>query len=425
MQILFYGLISETFDNSSTDSLPEANYRKFSEMEALDAHDLTVIDLQDCRLWRNKDNSTEFLNCQNDLNSIASAIEHSEHCKILIILPQNYCFRFKWAWKGGERYDYENTLMLKDMSEHISESILRCLAPFPISLTYGKSKTIIDGNFYEADFSFNSEAMPLIRTQLRSTANTITGAQLSDRVFATTLRIPTVADLPPLISALDIFDHDVDELPEWLDQISYLDEDSLREELDGIEKSLHSLETRKSEIEEILSTNKQDKAILCIKEKVLEEKAISMLAALFEIPNDFIDAKEEDFRFTTDSYIFAFEIKGCIKGLQGRHITKTLHHSQIIEDNLQEGDRRAVKGVLIVATEIDKPLSERETLPERQLGLARINNIGVMSTESLLRLYEAKREQRLDKDALVELLSSAAGEIDIDSAIRSANGTDN
>lgn len=40
-----------------------------------------------------------------------------------------------------------------------------------------------------------------------------------------------------------------------------------------------------------------------------------------------------------------------------------------------------------------------------------------MSTEALLRLYEAKQEGRVDKDKLLELFAVATGEIDVSSVI--------
>lgn len=417
MQVLRYSTVNNEPAASATDGLPEVSYRTFSEVEALDAYNLTVVDLQDSHLWQCNYDTTISIDEQNDLNSVASAIEHSSDCKVLILLPQNYTFRYDWSWQGGNDYDFDKSKPLKDIISLVTESVLGRLSSFPISLTYGKSKTMINGKCYTSDFSFNTNNMMFQNVIFESMANTITGIQLNDRLFATTLKVSTGADLMMLVSALNIFSPEVAELPKWLDEVSYLNETSLRKELSDIESKLNSLEARKSEIENTLYANKQDKAVLCTKDKDLEEKAVAILAKLLEVPNAFIDVKEEDFRFTTASCIIAFEVKGCVKGLQGRHITKTLHHAQIIQDELEEADERKVKGVLIVATEIEKPLNEREPFPSRQLDLARINNIGIVSTESLLRLYEAYQEKRLDKEVLVQLFSTISGEITIDGAI--------
>lgn len=394
------------------------HYRSFADVEALDAYDLTVINFQDENIWRNQNSSCDFVDCRRDINSIAEAIHQSRKCNILILFPENYTFKYNWGSSDwGTPETYLSSHPLKDMKRNVTDSIVKPFTPTPLSVVFGRSETLIGNHAYISDFSFDHEKMSFLSIHLKSTAGTTTGIQLNNQIYATTLKINSPDDLIAISEAMGILAPKSAELPKWLDDIPYLNEDSLKKELLDIREKMQILQTRQEEIEDNLAENRHNKAILCTKDTDLEKRVVSILAALFEVSNDFVDEKEEDFRFTTDSHIFAFEVKGSLKGIQGQHVSKTFNHMQIIQDSLDDTDSREVKGVLILATEIEKLPSERQALHPRQVAIAERNNIGIMSTEALLRLYEAKQEGRVDKDKLLELFAVATGEIDVSSVI--------
>lgn len=73
------------------------------------------------------------------------------------------------------------------------------------------------------------------------------------------------------------------------------------------------------------------------------------------------------------------------------------------------GDTSAVKGILIFASQIEMKPEERDSFPESQLTIASRNDIAVLSTEVLLRCYEAYLEGYLTSDGFKETLQASSG----------------
>lgn len=96
-------------------------------------------------------------------------------------------------------------------------------------------------------------------------------------------------------------------------------------------------------------------------------------------------------------------------------MSKTYDHVQIEMDAKDAaGDTSEVKGVLIFASQIEMKPDERDSFPEGQLTIASRNDIAVLSTEVLLRCYEAYLEGRLTSDGFKETLRTSSGFIGLE-----------
>lgn len=79
-----------------------------------------------------------------------------------------------------------------------------------------------------------------------------------------------------------------------------------------------------------------------------------------------------------------------------------------------EGRSGKLKGVLIFASQIELKPEERDPFPETQVTIACKNEIAVLSTETLLRCYEAYVEGLLTSDAFKETLLQTSGLVSLD-----------
>lgn len=103
------------------------------------------------------------------------------------------------------------------------------------------------------------------------------------------------------------------------------------------------------------------------------------------------------------------------RNIKGEDISKTINHVEMYEDKLEEDNiQENVKGIYIVATQRNKRIEEREKTPDRQLKLAKINNILIIRTEMLLKLYEKFRNREIKTMEILELLMNQIGELKLD-----------
>ena len=100
----------------------------------------------------------------------------------------------------------------------------------------------------------------------------------------------------------------------------------------------------------------------------------------------------------------------ALGGLKRQHVSRAYDHVQIEMDAKDSiGDTSAVKGILIFASQIEMKPEERDSFPESQLTIASRNDIAVLSTEVLLRCYEAYLEGYLTSDGFKETLQASSG----------------
>lgn len=285
----------------------------------------------------------------------------------------------------------------------------------PLRICFGKSKTILSNKEFHSDFSFSTPFTASSKPLLVSNASTVTAVLISETFAATTLQINNNDELSTVVDGIFPAKVQPARTPDWLDEVEYHDEEAQRVRIKEINEKMALLNEERKGIEEVLSDYQNIKSVLCTKDFDLENKARHLLAKIAEVDEDFQDNKEEDFRFSYDDTLFLIEIKGSNGGLKRQHVSKTYDHVQIKADAMEdEGCSGKLKGVLIFASQIEIRPGERDPFPATQIAIARKNDIAVLSTETLLRCYEAYIEKRLTSASFKETLRQTCGLIGID-----------
>ena len=410
-QILVYKKSNCGFTETS-----DLTIREFCKVLAFDAFDLTVIDLQDKYLWKSDYTNDKILQDHADISSIRQMMLQSNKAKCIVVLPQNYSFLYSYGYNLETHSEgYKKKKHLKDFIKDFAVSPIGGLFSFSLRICFGKSITLVSNKELHSDFSFSMPITSPLKPLLTSNASTISTVLISETLAATTLEINTNEDLSAVIDA--IFPAVVLSvlIPDWLDEVEYHDETAQRARIKEIDEEMALLDKEKKEIEGVLSNYQDIKSVLCSKDFELEKMTRHLLAKIVEVDEDFEDCKEEDFRFSYNDTLYLIEIKGSKGGLKRQHISKTYDHVQIKADAMEdEGSTSKLKGVLIFASQIELKPEERDPFPETQITIARKNDIAVLSTETLLRCYEAYIEKRLTSTSFKETLSQTSGLVSLD-----------
>lgn len=410
-QILVYKKPNCGFTETS-----DLTIREFGKALAFDAFDLTVIDLQDKYLWKSDYTNDKILQDHAEISSIRQMMLQSNKAKCIIVLPQNYSFLYSYGYNLETHSEgYKKKKPLKDFIKDFAVSPIGELFSFSLRICFGKSITLVSNKELHSDFSFSMPITSPLKPLLTSNASTISTVLISETLAATTLEINTNEDLSAVIDA--IFPAVVQSvlIPDWLDEVEYHDETAQRARIKEIDEEMALLDKEKKEIEGVLSNYQDIKSVLCSKDFELEKMTRHLLAKIVEVDEDFEDCKEEDFRFSYNDTLYLIEIKGSKGGLKRQHISKTYDHVQIKADAMEdEGSTSKLKGVLIFASQIELKPEERDPFPETQITIARKNDIAVLSTETLLRCYEAYIEKRLTSTSFKETLSQTSGLVSLD-----------
>ena len=64
-----------------------------------------------------------------------------------------------------------------------------------------------------------------------------------------------------------------------------------------------------------------------------------------------------------------------------------------------------------MATQRNKKIEEREETPDRQVKLAKRNNILIIRTELLLKIFEDFRNKKINTEEIIKLFSEQSGEL--------------
>lgn len=390
--------------------------REFSKAGAFDAFDLTIIDLQDNHLWKSDFSNDKLMYDHADISSIRQMMLQSNSAKCIVTLPQNYRYSYCYGYNlGTHAEEYKHNKPLKDFIKDFADSPIGELFPLPLRICFGKSKTILSNKEFHSDFSFSTPFTASSKPLLVSNASTVTAVLISETFAATTLQINNNDELSTVVDGIFPAKVQPARTPDWLDEVEYHDEEAQRVRIKEINEKMALLNEERKGIEEVLSDYQNIKSVLCTKDFDLENKARHLLAKIAEVDEDFQDNKEEDFRFSYDDTLFLIEIKGSNGGLKRQHVSKTYDHVQIKADAMEdEGCSGKLKGVLIFASQIEIRPGERDPFPATQIAIARKNDIAVLSTETLLRCYEAYIEKRLTSASFKETLRQTCGLIGID-----------
>ncbi|MCI8366270.1 MAG: hypothetical protein HFJ66_01525 [Eggerthellaceae bacterium] len=378
--------------------------RTLSDPLAFDNFGITVVSLQDYRVWQNTDSGFSRVNCMKDLNNIGLMTSASIKSLILFLLPQDYVFKSSLSY-GEYRVSTPIRVILPDVSSLICDS----LGIDGITLSPGAEITHLNHGGYSSAFSISNMEPPSEGCIWRGNGNGITVFRAGD-CAVTTIRIKDSATLFGFLEDIDFIREEAVFYPEWLNEISILDEASVHDRLEANRTEIAKLENECASLEERLAECRSKKLILCTKGSQLQDNVVSMLEEIFPRDEKFVDVGEEDYRFETANRAFLFEVKGSEKSLKRDHVSKTDNHVQVFLDS-RDDDRaeKVPKGILIFSEEIGKPLSEHLPYVEAQIDLARKYGVLVIPALGFLRLYEKILQGEISSEQVQEDLWSKTG----------------
>ena len=385
-------------------------------IESMDEYDINIIDLNSENLWYNKEGNQESINEINDLKHLKNTIENSLSAKMLIILPQN--LNYFWHKYNNK---YLNEEQLKNEVKLIKKIINENIYCFPFDLYYEKSITQIGDKRISSDFCFNNKQIvdtkwtickvtEILSSNKSKKINTI---KVDDKIYITSLNINENIDLIiEFLKYIKIYNANEEIIPKWIKDINILNDIEIKKQLIQIEENILKLEQNKVHIKEAIHENNKINSILYETDKKLQTKIIEILNEMLDYNDDnFIDEMEEDFRIKKENITFIVETKGLKRNIAGTDVSKTFNHVLMYEEKLQEiGEKENVKGIFIVATQRDRCLQEREKTPDRQISIAERNNILIIRTEELLKLFEAFRNKKIKTEKIIKLFNEQIGE---------------
>ena len=390
----------------------------FKEPKVFDDFELNILDLSFRDLWKYDDINIKDINMSKDLKHYYRMIKNNKNTKILIILPQNISFKYYLTYLDGPEKEYYKNEDLKNLTGFITQKILEDVYNYNFILNFGKNSIKLNELNIKADFYFDEKEIKEGQKILKSDkSNKLTTIKVDENIYFTTLNLMKSREvLEAFLEKTNILNKSNEEKePEWFKDIKILDDEDIENEVSKIEEKITKLQKAKENKLIKLEENKEIKSVLYQTDKKLQKIAIKMLDEMLEYEDkEFIDEMEEDYRIFKGENTFLIETKGLLRNVNGNDINKTDGHVQIYIDKLEEEgkdqDKEKVKGIFIVATQRNRKIEERDKTPERQIKLAERNEILIIRTEQLLKLYEDFINKKIKTQEIIELFKTQIGE---------------
>lgn len=380
----------------------------FNNLKALDSFELNIFDLNDPGVWTNDNGSTYEVNSTKDFNDINQMISKSNKCKVLLLFPQNYYFEY-------ERYevysDYMKSIQLKDNIPGMLYVINRLLTEQLSNVIFENNETTIDNTIFESSFCICSKSATKIISADKTEKNVFCRI---NNVFVSFLDLKTEEDVVTVLKAAHLISIDHENIPSWLEDYKFYNEDDLKKENKDADKAIKTLESK------IKENNLKIKDCLYYK-RVLIETGDALVEIVFKIlnkllnvnPESFKDMKKEDFLFKiNDNFTIIGEIKGVTSNVKNNFISQLQHNYDMYIDELKE-TKGIIKKILVVNHQRDKAIKDRLKINEDQIKYAKMNDVLIVETTTLLKLYELFLNKKIEQPEIINYLLNKTGVLEI------------
>lgn len=408
-----------TYDINKYSEYSDKLYKisKLGEIQALDDFEICVIDLCNKDLWRYTAGSTSNINSYKDLLTLKEAILHCKKCRILVVLPQNIEFWYNRQYVSNGRYEYKNYTKLKDIQKDVMDILKNYLINFQLmSITYEKTITMIGKTKVSADFNLlhysESNFEPIT---FSSNSNKVTTVKESKYTITTLNILEDEEILKKFIKEYCKDEEQKEEIPEWIDNIEFFDDEELKENKNKNLTKINELKVCNKEIDTKLNKNLEYKSILYTNGNELVKVVLEMLDEMLEYDSsEFVDEKREDFLIKKEDITFVGEIKGLSSAVKNENVSQLDVHVQSYLDELQEeGTEEKVKGLLIINHQRNKTIEERQEVHEHQRKLATRNGSLIIETQTLLKMFEEYKQGNMTKEECKKLFEDKIGLLEI------------
>ncbi len=388
----------------------------FASPESLDAYDINIFDLND-NFWRHNYDNTVTVNLSKDIKHIKNIIMTANNKKNILVLPQNSKFYYDYRsviYNGPE--DYQKKEDLKNCFSTISDIIKENFVDYNCSLGYEKNKTTISKYDYKSDFYIiEDDQTSNIVISKTNKSNKITSLRISENLVITTLNIFEDNLLDNYLTSLNFVEKELN-IPNWINEIDILDDKKLKREKAEKEKEIINIQDNLKKIKSSIDKNNDYKSILYETGTRLANRVNKILAEIFEVNSEnFNDIYEEDFLLKLTDITFVVEIKGIVHNVKGNNVSEAYNHVQVYLDEVFEEEREEnVKGILIVANQRLINPKDRISINERQVKIAKRNELLIIKTEDLLTIYEQYINKKLTANEIKDLFNKNTGLLTLD-----------
>ena len=391
---------------------------------SLDTFDINIFSLQYDELWKYKGSVSTQLFCSNDLASIKTMIATSQKAINIVALPQNYKHYYAY-WEPQKHY--EKIIELKNELPNLKKNLLSSIIPDKFTNSYGliyeNSETVLNNKSFVSAFCFEPNFNELTKSQGGNKPTTIQFGKL----ILTTLNLESPnTTIDDFIKGIGLEDKKI-EYPQWLIDYTCFDDEQQQKTIDSYNQKIQELNEKINQSRLKLEENLKFKSILSTNGDELVEVVFEILEKLLACDlSGFIDEKKQDFLIKKDSITFIGEIKGITSNVKSENVSQLDVHYHSYLDELRENNiSENVKQLLIINPFRTKPLAERDAVHEIQINLAKRNGSLIITTETLLKIFEKFLNDDVTSEKIMSVFSTRIGLLPIEAFYEEKEKVDN
>ena len=206
-------------------------------------------------------------------------------------------------------------------------------------------------------------------------------------------------------------------LPQWLVDSNYFDDVTQQELIDTANKEIFELNKKIEQARVKIQENLKYKSILSTNGNELVAVVFEILEKVLSCDlSEFVDEGKQDFLIKKESVTFIGEIKGITSNVKSENVSQLdVHYQAYLEDLRDKNINENVKSLLIINPFRTKPIKDRDEVHEIQINLAKRNGSLIITTETLLKIFEKFINNDIDIEKIISTFSSETGLADIKS----------
>lgn len=383
------------------ENINEIECTTLANPKSFDIFDVNIINLNSQYIWRCNSQSTRNINCFMDLKNLKDIVKYSVKSNIIYILPQNLTFSYCLRNNHYQCSEELKNLIKNDIS-YILEELLELRY---IPLLYENNETLIGEIKLESAFHFVDHGFNVLTKSIDSNKDT-TIKYYGSNIFITTLKISTYNEIISFLKEIRLIDS-INDLPEWVKEYTFYDDASLKESKKEIEGKIEQLQLEKNKNISLIEKNNYYKSILISSGYDLVKTVFDILGKILDQNFEgFTDKKKEDFRFEYNNTLFIGEIKGVNENEKNKHISQLDNH---LDDLEYDEVKFTPKKLLIINHQRKSPLAERAEVDPKQIAKAIRDDVLIIETITLLKLYEKFLNDEITKEEVYEIFRDKTG----------------
>lgn len=388
-------------NNSPFADLGEITYSPLGNPHGFERFNISIVDIGHGDIWKSQSSERGSVNCLPDFVSLGSMMANDKESLVLVILPKNKRYVYHYSSHSGK---YISSSPLKDNLPMLITIISR-LSGDPIPLEFTAYMHAEIGLKAQSDFYIDSSTSYQDIYFAESSNKSVLVRKPGTHIYFTTINELDTEGINWLMVKAGEFEATSDAAPDWMAEVIMFDDEKQNEiisiELEKIKEAETSIEAAELKLQE----NAWYKSALYKADDDLVNVVVDILEELLELDlSAFVDEHKEDQRFEIDGITYIVEVKGVNSNVRRDYVSQLDNHVQgFIEESGKNEEN--VKGLLIINPMRNKPLSERSEIHDTPINLAVRNKSLIVTTETLLKLFEAKLQGQLSKDEMIKKMS--------------------